>query len=173
VRYRCRYFTINSNISEHDHQCETWNVEPEIGTHRSSLTRRNPSFDGTGPGLARQELADWFFGRVWDQTDRFLLSKPGQLADYPDPLLTLESLDIKRVYSDLWEENISTCSTLQLCQHRSHHNPESSYFTALKTTPLSIHVVLFGLLWSTTYRSILQAASYTTESRYHSMYTLD
>ena len=44
---------------------------------------------GTGPGLARQESAGRVFGRFWNRTDPFLRSKPGPLAGYPDPLLTL------------------------------------------------------------------------------------
>jgi len=43
-----QYFTINSRISEYDHKCETRNAEPEIGTDRSSQTRRNPRVDGYG-----------------------------------------------------------------------------------------------------------------------------
>jgi len=48
VTYLWRYFTINSSISECDHKCETQNVEPEIGTNGSSLTRLNPRVDGYG-----------------------------------------------------------------------------------------------------------------------------
>jgi len=44
---------------------------------------------GMGPGLARQESAGRVSGRVWNRTDPFLRSKPGPLAGYPDPLLTL------------------------------------------------------------------------------------
>jgi len=44
---------------------------------------------GTGPGLACQESAGQAFGRVWNRTDLFLRSKPGPLAGYLDPLLTL------------------------------------------------------------------------------------
>jgi hypothetical protein len=46
----------------------------------------------TGPGLARQESAGRVFGRVWNQTDLFLGSKPGPLGGYPDPLLTLATM---------------------------------------------------------------------------------
>ena len=42
-----------------------------------------------GPGLARQESAGRDFGRVWNRTDPFLRSKPGPLAGYLDPLVTL------------------------------------------------------------------------------------
>jgi hypothetical protein len=48
---------------------------------------------GTGPGLARQESAGRVFGRFWNRTDPFLQSKPGPLAGYPDPLLTLRMSD--------------------------------------------------------------------------------
>jgi len=44
---------------------------------------------GTGPGLARQESVGWVSGQVWIRTDLFLRSKPGPLAGYLDPLLTL------------------------------------------------------------------------------------
>ena len=44
---------------------------------------------GMGPGLARQESAGRVFGQVWNRTDQFLRSKPGPLAGYPDPLLTV------------------------------------------------------------------------------------
>ena len=44
---------------------------------------------GTGPGLARQESAGRVFGWFWNRTDPFSRSKPGPLAGYPDPLLTL------------------------------------------------------------------------------------
>jgi hypothetical protein len=45
---------------------------------------------GTGPGLARQESAARVFGRFWNRTDLFLRSKPGPLAGYPDPLVTVK-----------------------------------------------------------------------------------
>jgi len=89
VTYQCQYFTMNSSISERDHKYETWNAEPEIGTDGSSQTRRNPQVDGQGSGFVRQESAGRVFGRFWKRTDPFLRSKPGQLAGYPDPLLTL------------------------------------------------------------------------------------
>jgi hypothetical protein len=44
---------------------------------------------GTGPGLARQESARQIFGQVWNRIDLFLRSKPGLLAGYLNPLLTL------------------------------------------------------------------------------------
>ena len=51
VTYHGQYFTINSRISECDHECETRNAEPEIGTDGSSQTRRNPRDDGYGSGF--------------------------------------------------------------------------------------------------------------------------
>ena len=44
---------------------------------------------GTGTGLARQEAPGRVFERVWNRTEPFFRSKPGPLAGYPDPLLTL------------------------------------------------------------------------------------
>jgi hypothetical protein len=43
----------------------------------------------TGPGLASEESAGQVFGRVRNRTKPFLRSKPGPLAGYLDPLLTL------------------------------------------------------------------------------------
>jgi len=57
VTYRCQYFTINSNISQWDPQCETLNAEPEIGTDRSSQTRRNPQVDQSGTGFGLQRVS--------------------------------------------------------------------------------------------------------------------
>jgi len=44
---------------------------------------------GTGPGLAHQESAAPDFGQVWNWTDLLSQSKPGPLAGYRDPLITL------------------------------------------------------------------------------------
>jgi len=89
VTYQCQYFTISSSISEYDHKCETQNAEPEIGPDGSSQTRRNPRVDGYGSGFGPPRVSGSGFGRVWNRTDPFLQSKPGPLAGYPDPLLTL------------------------------------------------------------------------------------
>jgi len=52
---------------------------------------------GTGMGLAWQEAPGHVFGRVWNRTELCFQSKPGLLAGYPDPLLTLPlSKKIKR-----------------------------------------------------------------------------
>ena len=59
-----RYFTINSNISECDHKCETRNAEPEIGTNGSSQTRQNPWVEGyrSGFGPPRVSGSDFWTG---------------------------------------------------------------------------------------------------------------
>jgi len=44
---------------------------------------------GNGPCLDPPESVVRVFGRVWNQTDPCLRSKPGPLAGQPDPLLTL------------------------------------------------------------------------------------
>ena len=54
---------------------------------------------GTGQGLARQESAGRVFGRFLNRTDPFLRSKPGPLAGYPNPLLTLGREGIAICYS--------------------------------------------------------------------------
>jgi hypothetical protein len=46
-------------------------------------------FMETGPDLDRQEAADCVFGWFWIWTNLFSQYKPGPLACYPDPLLTL------------------------------------------------------------------------------------
>ena len=72
----------------------TINVIPETQNRRLEPTGpakpdKTRGLTGTGPGLARQESVGRVLGRFWNQTDRFLRSKPGPLAGYPDPLLTL------------------------------------------------------------------------------------
>jgi len=72
----------------------TINVKPEMQNRRLDPTGlakpgETRGLTGTGPGLARQESAGRVFGRFWNRTDPFLRSKPGPLAGYPDPLLTL------------------------------------------------------------------------------------
>jgi len=56
-----------------------------------------------GLGFAHRESAGPVFGSFWNQTDPFLRSKPGPLAGYLDPLLTLLTADeivIKLVKKD-------------------------------------------------------------------------
>ena len=72
----------------------TINVKPETQNRRlqpKGLAKPGETrgLTGTGPGLARQDSAGRVFGRFWNRTDPFLRSKPGPLAGYPDPLLTL------------------------------------------------------------------------------------
>jgi len=72
----------------------TINVKPETQNRRLEPTGQakpgeTRGLTGTGPGLARQESAGRVFVRFWNRTDPFLRSKPGPLAGYPDPLLTL------------------------------------------------------------------------------------
>jgi len=73
----------------------TINVKPETQNRRLDPTGLAKSGEtrgltGTGPGLTHQESAGRVFGRFWNRTDPFLRSKPGPLAGYPDPLLTLD-----------------------------------------------------------------------------------
>jgi hypothetical protein len=72
----------------------TINVKPETQNRRLEPTGlakpgETRGLTGTGPCLARQESAGRVFGWFWNRTDPLLPSKPGPLAGYPDPLLTL------------------------------------------------------------------------------------
>ena len=72
----------------------TINMKPETQNRRLEPTGlakpgETRGLTGTGPGLARHESAGRVFGRLWNPTDPFSRSKPGPLAGYPDPLLTL------------------------------------------------------------------------------------
>jgi len=76
----------------------TINMKPETQNRRLEPTGlakpgETRGLMGTGPGLARQESAGRVSGRFWNRTDPFLRSKPGPLAGYPDPLLTLAETD--------------------------------------------------------------------------------
>jgi len=68
---------------------ETRNAKPEIGTDWSDPSRQKCWLTAMGPCLTRQEAADLVFGRIWNQTHSFWAYKPGPLAGYPSPLLTL------------------------------------------------------------------------------------
>jgi hypothetical protein len=86
----------------------TINVKPKMQNRRLEPTDlakpgKTRGLTGTGPGLARQASAGRAFGRFWNRTDTFLRSKPGPLAGYPDPLLTLA-----------WIENLLTVLYLHL-----------------------------------------------------------
>jgi hypothetical protein len=50
---------------------------------------KTPGLTGTGPGLARPDSVCRVSDQLLNRTDPFLLAKPGPLAGYPDPLLTL------------------------------------------------------------------------------------
>jgi hypothetical protein len=39
--------------------------------------------------MAHHESAGRVYGQVWNQTDQWLLSKPGPLVGYPDPSVSL------------------------------------------------------------------------------------
>ena len=72
----------------------TINVKPKpqnqrfepMGLAKPGETR---GLTGIGPCLARQESSGRVFRLVWNRTHPFLQSKPGPLAGYPEPLLTL------------------------------------------------------------------------------------
>ena len=76
--------TINMKL-----QMQNRKLEP-TGLAKPSET---PRLMGTGPGLNCEESADWGFGWLWNQTDTFFRSKPGPLAGYPDPFLTLLTIN--------------------------------------------------------------------------------
>jgi len=89
VTYQGQHLTINSSISECHH-----NVKPETQNRRLEPTGlpkpgKTRGLAGPGPGLARHESAGRVFGWFGNRTDLFVQSKPGPLAGYPDPLLTL------------------------------------------------------------------------------------
>jgi len=74
----------------------TINVKPKTQNRRLEPTGvakagETRGLTGTGPGLACQDPAGKVFGRFWNRTDPFLWFKPGPLAGYLDPLLTLSS----------------------------------------------------------------------------------
>jgi len=82
LRLTVAYLNATINV---EHETRNRRLEP-IGLAKPSETHR---LMGMGPGLACQESAGRVFGRVRNRTDPFLRSKPGPLAGYPDPLLTL------------------------------------------------------------------------------------
>jgi hypothetical protein len=72
----------------------TINVKHEIQNSRLEPTcLADPCgthwFSGTGPGFAHSESAGWVFGWVENQTVPCLCFKPGPLAGYADPFVTL------------------------------------------------------------------------------------
>ena len=64
---------------------KNWRLQP-TGLAKHSKTH---GITGMGKGLALQQAVGRVFGRFWKQTKPFIWSKPGPLAGYPDPLLTL------------------------------------------------------------------------------------
>jgi hypothetical protein len=87
----------------------TINVKPEKQNRRLEPTGlakpvETRGLTGTGPGLARQESAGRVSGRFWNRTDPFLRSKPGLLAGYPDPLLTIVLLNNNVTFDSLKTE---------------------------------------------------------------------
>jgi len=87
---------------------------------------------GTGPGLARQESAGRVFGQFWNRTDPFLLSKPGLLVGYPDPLLTL-------AFGDLYLSTISNKLSLNPCHCNCCHSPRSQLYPPCKFCKILQH----------------------------------
>ena len=84
----------------------TINVKPETQNRRLEPTGlakpgETRGLTGTGPGLARQESAGRVFWQFWNWTDPFLRCKPGTLAGYPDPLLTLTTTQWRQLQVSL------------------------------------------------------------------------
>jgi hypothetical protein len=82
LRLTVAYLSVTINVKP---ETQNRRLEP-LGLAKPGKTR---GLTGTGPGLACQESAGRVFGRFWNRTDLFLRSRPGPLAGYPDPLLTL------------------------------------------------------------------------------------
>jgi len=64
----------------------TINVKPKPQNRRLEPTGlakpgETHGLTGKGPGLACQQSAGWVFGRFWNRTDPFLLSKPGPVTN--------------------------------------------------------------------------------------------
>jgi len=72
-------------------ETQNWRLEP-TGLAKQGKTS---GLTGTGSGLARQAAAGRGFGQFWNRTYPFLLSKPGPLAGYPEPVLTLMTSHIR------------------------------------------------------------------------------
>jgi len=77
---------------------------------------------GTGPGLDSQEAAGRVFGRFWNRTKLFFLSKPRPLVGHLDLLLTLNvgSLQNINTSSPSMQPLTSSqhCNTILYCSHR-------------------------------------------------------
>jgi len=91
----------------------TINGKPETQNQRlepTGLPKRGGTRElmGTGPGLGRQESAGRVISRVWDWINLFLQSKPVLLAGYPDLVLTLTLLSLRKMWEYpelLWSTN--------------------------------------------------------------------
>jgi len=58
----CKYFVMNSSISECDHTCETRNTDPEILAAGFMQTRRNPPAYMNGSGIGPWSISGSGFG---------------------------------------------------------------------------------------------------------------
>jgi len=69
VTYQSQHFTINCQIAECDHECETWNAEPEIGTNWSIQLWHTHRVDvyGSGFGLPNVSGSCFWTGLVPNQ----------------------------------------------------------------------------------------------------------
>jgi len=109
LRLTVTYLNATINVKP---ETQNWRLEP-TGLAKPGDTR---GLTGTGPGLAHQESAGWAFGRFWNRTDPLLRSKPGPLAGYPDPLLTLRVIEHIIVHGD----------NVMQCEHMRLWNPQGS-----------------------------------------------
>jgi hypothetical protein len=86
VTYHGQYFTINSRVSECDHECETRNAEPEIGTDGSSQTRRNPRVDGYGSGFGPPRVCGSGFWPVLEPNRPVFAVQTRTAGELPGPV---------------------------------------------------------------------------------------
>jgi len=97
---------INSSISKWDHKCETWKVDLEIGTDRSSQTLQNPQADGYGFAFGPTRVSRSGFWIALEPNQPIFAVQtrsagrfPGPIADTIqfacslDPRLSLNSVD--------------------------------------------------------------------------------
>jgi hypothetical protein len=132
----------------------TINVKPKTQNQRlepTGITRLGETRGLTvkGPGLARQESAGRVFGRFWNRTNSFLRSKPGPLAGYPDPLLTLAVTlgRIKASYIHL------------LCHGLVVHCTFDPMKPGWEIEIIVIHIAPFFVIYSNLYSRILDRSS--------------
>jgi len=95
VKNKPWHTNVNSVWLTLTYQNATIYEKPETQNRRLQLTGeakpgKTRGLTGMVPGLAHQVSAGPVFGRVWNWTDLFLVSIPGTLAGYPDPLPTLD-----------------------------------------------------------------------------------